>query len=96
MVTSTFYIPPPGFRFRIIGYASKCAIFSRDTAAPYVGHYSVSHGEFPDQWFTLLHGTGGHAGRYAIRGHVSGKVLFSHNRGVHVGHIDGDGKNEDK
>jgi len=95
-MSSAFYIPPPGLRFRLIGYASKCAIFSRDTANPYVGHYNVSHGEYPDQWFTLLHGTGGNAGRYAIKGQVSGKVLFSRKTAPGVGHIEGDGKYDDK
>jgi len=95
-MSSTFYIPPPGLRFRLIGYVSQCAIFSRNTMEPYVWHYSVSHGEYSDQWFTLLHGTGSRSGRYAIKGRASGKVLFSRNRSPPVGHIEGDGKYEDK
>jgi len=94
-MSSAFYIPPPGLRFRLIGYVSQCAIFSRDSQEPYVGHYSVSHGEYPDQWFTLLHDSGGHAGRYAIKGQTSGKVLFSRNQRPSVGHIGGDGQYED-
>jgi len=92
----TVYIPPEGLRFRIVGYVSQCAIFSRNNPQPEVGHYNVSHGEYPDQWFTLIHGKGNHAGLYAIKGQVTGKVLFSRSQKPTVGHIDGDGKYDDK
>ena len=90
------YIPPPGLRFRLVGYVSQCAIFSRTAQEPHVWHHNVSYGEFPDQWFTLLHGSGNRAGRYAIKGQVTGKVLFSRNAEPKVGHIGGDGQYEDK
>jgi len=95
-MSSAFYVPPAGPRSRLIGYVSQCAIFSRSTAEPYVGHYSVSHGEYPDQWFTLLYGTSGHAGLCAIKGQASGEVLFSRSKSPSVGHIEGDGTYNDK
>ena len=96
-MSSTFYIPPEGLRFRIVGYASQCAIYSRNTEDPTVSHCSLSHGAFSDQWFTLLHGTGAHAGLYAIKGQASGNVLFSRKEpDPRVGHVHGDGKYEDK
>ena len=95
-MSSTLYIPPQGLRFRLIGYASQCAIFSRTTQEPYVGHYSVSYGEYPSQWFTLLHDCEGHPGRYAIKSQVTGKVLFSRRQSPQVGHVDGDGEYGDK
>ena len=90
------FVPPEGLRFRIVGYASQCAIFSRTTKEPQVWHHNVSNGDFADQWFTLLHGTGKHAGLYAIKGQVTGKVLFSREQKPSVGHVDGDGYYEDK
>lgn len=93
---STFFIPPEGLRFRIVGYLSQCAIFSRTTLEPQVGHLNISHGDFADQWFTALHGTGNHNGLVAIKGKMSGKVLFSRIQKPTVGHIAGDGQYEDK
>jgi len=75
-MSSTIFIPPPGLRFRLVGYLSHCAVFSRTTQEPYVGHCNVSQGTFPDQWFTLLPGTGDYAGRYAIKGEMTEKVLY--------------------
>ena len=95
-MSSTFFIPPQGLRFRLVGYTSQCAVFSRNTIEPYVWQHSVTYGEYGDQWFTLLHDTAGHPGRYAIKGQVSGKVLFSRNAEPKVGHIGGDGQYEDK
>ena len=92
----SFYIPPEGLRFRIVGYVSNCAIFSRNSPEPEVGHYNISHGNYADQSFSLLHGTGNHKGLYAIKGHVSGKVLFSRSQKPPVGHIAGNGHYEDK
>jgi len=85
------YIPPEGLRFRIVGYSSQCAIFSRNSPEPEVWHYNVSNGQYPDQWFTLLHGEGDHSGLYAIKGQVTGKVLYSRATKPSVGHILGDG-----
>jgi len=93
--TTALYVPPEGLRFRLVGYVSQCAIFSRNRPDPQVWHYNVSHGEYPDQWFTLLHGTGDHKGLYAIKGQVTGKVLFSRHQKPTVGHIDGNGKYKD-
>ena len=90
------YIPPGGLRFRIVGYASQRAIFSRIKPWSDVGHSHVSLGVFPDQWFTLLHGTANHNGLYAIKGEASGRVLYSRSQSPTVGHIDGDGKYDDK
>ena len=96
-MASVSYIPPQGLSFRIVGYASQCAIYSRNKPDPTVSHFNISHGVYPDQWFTLLHGTGNHAGLYAIKGLASGKVLYSRKSpDPRVGHIDGDGKYGDK
>ena len=93
-MSSTFYIPPPGLLFRLIGYVSQHAIFS--TNAHSAGHYPVSNGEQSDQWFTLLHDNQGHPGRYAIKGMTSGRVLYSNSEPVRVGHTEGDGQYDDK
>ena len=90
------FIPPEDLRFRLVGYVNQCAIFSRNSPEPEVGHYNVSHGVYPDQWFTLLHGKGNHSGLFAIKGQVTEKVLFSRSQKPTVGHIDGDGKYDDK
>ena len=87
-MSSTFYVPPPGLFCRLIGYVSQCVSFSRN--ARDAGHNSVSHGEYPDQWVTLLHNSGDHPGRYAIKGRTSGRVLFSRGRSPRVGHIEGE------
>ena len=93
-MSSTFYIPPPGLLFRLIGYVSQHAIYSRD--AHDIGLYSVSNGEQSDQWFTLLHDSQGHPGRYAIKGLTSGRVLFSRSQPPVVGHVEGNGLYDDK
>ena len=95
-MTSAFYIPPEGLHFRLVGYVSQCAIYLRDGPEPTVGHYNVSYGQYPEQWFTLLHGSGDRAGRYAIKAQITGKVLFSRKPAPPVGHVEGDGKYEDK
>ena len=95
-MSSTLFIPPPGLRFRLVGYLSHCAVFSRTTQEPSVGHCDVSLGAFGDQWFTLLHGSGDRAGRYAFKGQMTGKVLYSRVLFPNVGHVDGDGQFEDK
>ena len=90
------FIPPQGLRFRLVGNDSQCAIFSRSNLEPEVGHYNVSNGQFPDQWFTLIHGNGIRSGLFAIKGQVTGKVLFSRSATPTVGHIGGDGVYDDK
>lgn len=91
---SDLYIPPESIRFRLVGYLSQHAIFSRTHALPEVWHYPASE-DYPDHWFTLLHGSGNHSGLYAIKSQNTGKVLFSRNPGPTVGHIEGDGRYED-
>ncbi|KAI0267340.1 hemolytic lectin [Gloeopeniophorella convolvens] len=92
---STVYAPPEGIYFRLCGYASSHCIFSRNQE-PEVGHYHINNGDFEDQHFTLIHGTGKHAGKYAIKGKVSGKVLYSRNKdSPTVWHIGGNGAYED-
>ena len=93
-MSSTFYIPPPGLLFRLIGYTSEHAFFSSSVRG--AGHYPVSHGEQSDQWFTLLHDSQGHPGRYAIKGMMSDSVLYSRSEPPVVGHVKGDGKYDDK
>ena len=96
-MASVSYIPPQGLSFRIVGYVSQCAIYSRNSPDPTVSHLNISHGVHPDQWFTLLHGTGNRAGQYVIKGLASGKVLYSRKQpNPRVGHVSGDGKYGDK
>lgn len=97
-MSSTFYIPPQGLLFRIIGYATQNAIFCRNTVIePNVGDYSTAYGEFADQWFTLLHDSENHPGLYAIKSQVTGNVLFSRSHvDPRVGQAGGDGKYADK
>ncbi|KAF7368218.1 Hemolytic lectin LSLb [Mycena venus] len=91
------YIPSEGIYFRLLGYSSNCCIYSRNENEPYVSHYDVSNGAFAGQWFSVLAGTGTHAGLYAIKGKGSGKVLYSRaNNDPKVSYIAGDGQYEDK
>ena len=89
------YIPPHGIYFRLRGEASGYVLVSRTHRSPEVDHFK---GDFyEDQLFTLIHGTGSRAGKYAIKGKASGKVLFSRTKmDPLVGHIDGDGSYDDK
>ncbi|PPQ78878.1 hypothetical protein CVT25_002421 [Psilocybe cyanescens] len=92
---SNFYVPPQGLFFRLLGYASNHVLVSRTHQDPEVTQHNVGD-VHPDQFFQLLHGTGNHAGLYAIKGRVSGKVLWSRTSpDPNIGHIDGDGKYED-
>ncbi|KAI0757737.1 hemolytic lectin [Daedaleopsis nitida] len=94
--SSELYIPPPGLAFRILGYASQNVIFSRDHDPSRVGQTPVTETVWGDQWFTLLHGTGEHAGLYAIKGREYGYVLYSRrNEDPRVYHVEGNGKYND-
>ena len=81
---STPYIPPPGLYFRLVGYISQSAIFSRDTVEPEVWQLNASHGEHPDQWFRLA--TAKNKNEYMIEGRSSGRYLFSQKSEPRVGH----------
>lgn len=72
---AAFYIPPPGIRFRLIGYESKDAIFSR-SMNPQVGNYPAASEKYSDQYFTLVAGIGTRQGSYLIKGMVTGKHLY--------------------
>ncbi|KAK0469228.1 uncharacterized protein EV420DRAFT_15892 [Desarmillaria tabescens] len=88
------YIPPQGIYFRLLGRVSQCVLFARNGPEPLVWQYKGP--EYEDQLFTLIHGTGSHAGLYAIKSKCTGKVLFS--RGSpppRVGQIEGDGAHPD-
>lgn len=89
------YIPPNGLYFRLLGYVSQEVIFARNSD-PKVGCVSYTS-EHTDQYFTLIHGTGEHSGKYAIKSKATGYVLFSR-RGSqpHVGLVPGDGSYNDK
>ncbi|KAL5536450.1 hypothetical protein ACEPAF_272 [Sanghuangporus sanghuang] len=87
-------IPAPGLAFRILDYASYKVIYSRDRPEPQVGHIRV-HDDYPDQWFTLVPGSGPHKGLYAIKSRFTGKALFLRNSEPRVGHIGGPGNYED-
>ncbi|KZS99944.1 hemolytic lectin LSLb [Laetiporus sulphureus 93-53] len=87
------YIPPEGLYFRLLGYASKHVLFSRTNALPEFGHSAEIDDDDASQYFSLIHGTGKNAGLYAIKGKMTGNVLFSRTHmDPRVGHIGGDGK----
>ncbi|KAK0431821.1 hemolytic lectin LSLb [Armillaria borealis] len=89
------YIPPQGLYFRLTGQESQHVLYSRRGPSPQLWHYKG--GEYEDQLFTLIHGTGSRAGLYAIKGKHSGKVLYSRTSPEPcVGHVDGDGMYNDK
>ena len=50
---------------------------------------------FGDQFFSLIHGTGKHAGYYALQAKLAKKVLFLRNAEPRVGHVDGNGMYDD-
>ncbi|KAI0758163.1 hemolytic lectin [Fomes fomentarius] len=90
------FVPPEGLLFRIVGYASQCAIFSRHDQEPQVGHFHTANGGFDDQWFSFLHGSGNNSGLVAIKGRKTGKVLYSRRQDdPRVWHIAGDGAHPD-
>ncbi|THV02168.1 hypothetical protein K435DRAFT_653784 [Dendrothele bispora CBS 962.96] len=89
------FIPPEGVYFRLVGRESGYKIYSRDDdPEPHLWHYGGP--PYEDQLFSLIHGTGKRAGLYAIKGKVSGKVIFSRTAQTpYVGHIGGDGHYND-
>ena len=87
-------MPPPGLRFRLVGYVSQSAIYCNNRDG--VWHYSVSNGEYSDQWFTLLYDVKTHPGRYAIKNEDTGRVLFCRTTAPTTGSIGGDGQYDDK
>ncbi|KAI0634488.1 hypothetical protein C8Q77DRAFT_1258155 [Trametes polyzona] len=88
------YIPPNGIFFRLIDRESQLVIYSNDNKNPPV--FAVPPSNSSDQLFTLIHGTGDRKGLFAIKGSVSGKVLFSRAESdPKVGHVGGDGKDDD-
>ncbi|KAJ7098520.1 hemolytic lectin [Mycena belliarum] len=90
------YIPSEGLFFRLLGYKSNCCIYSRNKNEPRVGHYSMANGIFADQWFSVITGTGSHAGLHAIKGRESGYVLYSRAKNdPKVNHVAGDGQYDD-
>ncbi|KDR66599.1 hypothetical protein GALMADRAFT_232450 [Galerina marginata CBS 339.88] len=94
-VDQDFYIPPEGLFFRLLGYYSSRVLVSRTHAQPEVFHHPRTE-TFEDQFFQLIHGTGKHAGYFAIKGKLTNKVLFSRNSSnPHVGHVDGNGAYDD-
>lgn len=62
-------------QFRIVGYSSGQVIFSRTHQQPKVGITNILP-ECPDQWFTLIPGTGSKEDLYAIKSVHTG-VLYS-------------------
>lgn len=96
IMSGELFIPPAGIYFRILGDVSQYCAFSRNSPSPEVFHAPMNKSD-DAQLFSLLHGTGDHAGKYAIKGKASGKVLFSrHTSNPQVGHIAGDGAYQDK
>lgn len=96
ILPAPLYIPPPGIQFRIWGQSSEQVIFSRTHREPEVGIINAAD-IYSDHWFTLIHGSGAKKGLYAIKSIHTGKVLFSRRSPEpRVGHIDGDGRYNDK
>jgi len=95
MTTSTSYTPPAGFQFRLCGKASWNVLYSSTTLSPAVFHTSQNDVQ-ENQWLYLIHGSGPRAGKCAIKGYESGKVIFSrrHNEPF-VDHIEGNGDYDD-
>ncbi|KAK0196670.1 hypothetical protein F5146DRAFT_946624 [Armillaria mellea] len=88
------YIPPQGIYFRLLGRVSQCVLFARNSPEPLVWQFKGPESE--DQLFTLIHGTGEHAGLYAIKSKATGMVLFSRmSPPPRVGRIEGDGAYQD-
>ncbi|KAF8954768.1 hemolytic lectin [Flammula alnicola] len=93
-MSEILYIPPTGISFRLINYNSGYVIVSRNSD-PQVLHYDPAKGTHDEQFFQLLHGTGGHSGEVAIRGNVTGKFLYVPADKDHsVYHTSGDGSAE--
>lgn len=86
------YIPPTEIFFKLLSYSSNHVLFSRDSD-PTFGHYEGPDSR--DQWWSLIPGTGKHAGCYAIKSKYTDKFLFSRHMEPRVGHIDSDGKYDD-
>jgi hypothetical protein len=95
MSTSTFYTPPPGFQFRLCGKVSEKALYSSAKIKPAVFHTPRKDVQ-ENQWFYLIHGSGPRAGKFAIKGKESDRVIFSrrHNDPF-VDHIGGNGSYDD-
>ena len=94
-MSSTFYIPPNGLAFRLLGYQSQFVLFSRNKE-PEFFHHPVSD-DYSDQYFTLVHGTGKREGLFLVKSVATGKVMFSRTHAEpHVWHIAGDGQYDDK
>ncbi|KAI0046192.1 hemolytic lectin LSLb [Auriscalpium vulgare] len=92
---SDLYIPPNGLYFRLVGYASLRVLFSRTTEQPEVWHQLVSE-VLPEQFFTLVPGTGARSGLYLIKSKNTNKVLFSRTTSnPKFGHVEGEGDRDD-
>ncbi|KAJ7451332.1 hemolytic lectin [Mycena latifolia] len=87
---SDFYVPPEGIYFRIIGYVSSRALYSRTSKEPTFGGFLASVAPYQDQYFSLVKGTGDKGGLFLIKSRETGYVLFSRaHPAPHVGHING-------
>ena len=94
MSSSPIYIPPEGLRVRIQSYATSGVVFTFSTEAQGL---VVGNLTYPTAgWWTFLHGSGNHAGRYAIKSQETGEFLFSRGSSPVVGTVKGDGQDEDK
>ena len=92
------YIPPPGLRFLIQSYATDWVIFLADSTPMHTFPLQqILDKKDSEAWCTLLHGSGKHKGRYAIKSPALDKVLFSR-KGPEpcVGIVGGDGRWDDK
>jgi len=90
------YIPAEDLYFRLVSTYTNYKLFSRNSPDPQVWHFDGS--DYDDQLFSLIYGTSSNKrdGQYAIKGKLSGKVLFSRSADPRVGHIAGDGSYNDK
>ncbi|KAJ7473451.1 hemolytic lectin [Mycena latifolia] len=85
---ANFYVPPEGIYFRLIGYVSARALYSRKSQEPTFGSILATEGPYPDNYFSLVKGTGANDGLFLIKNRVSGNVLYSRRSAAPwVGHI---------
>ena len=95
MSPSPLYIPPEGLRVRIQSYVTSGVVYTFNTE----GQEGLVVGDATYHaagWWTFLHGSGNHAGRYAIKSQETGEFLFSRGSSPVVGTVKGDGQDEDK
>lgn len=73
---NTVQVPAEDIPFRLLGYVSQEVIFAT-TSYPYGGTTSSTEEE-PNEFFTIVLGTGHRQGKYAFKNKENGRFLSSH------------------